>query len=205
MLYLIWRDPWMTVGADTYAHDLLDLCGGANVFADRAECWVPTQNAEASLAALSEESGIALANLSGVLSAWLGVLLATYQGGVSADLPDGWREETLEVCDLVEGGVPAYLAAQAKPGWIIGYDSRLHSPDALDRLQHNRQHRACKGSAGQASTDKNRQHQNATPNGGTRDKAEAERENRDPEARERSGDRHIRPQLLHSGRLQCIA
>ncbi len=33
----IWRDPWMTVGADTYAHDLLDLCGGANVFAGRAD------------------------------------------------------------------------------------------------------------------------------------------------------------------------
>lgn len=31
----IWRDPWMAVGADTYAHDLLVLCGGANVFADR--------------------------------------------------------------------------------------------------------------------------------------------------------------------------
>src|SRR5262249_21341874 len=25
--------PWMSVGADTYAHDLLELCGGANVFA----------------------------------------------------------------------------------------------------------------------------------------------------------------------------
>lgn len=33
----IWRDPWMAVGADTYAHDLLVLCGGANVFADRQE------------------------------------------------------------------------------------------------------------------------------------------------------------------------
>ena len=32
----------------------------ARVFTDRAECWVPTQNAEASLAALSEESGLAL-------------------------------------------------------------------------------------------------------------------------------------------------
>ncbi|HEU5197527.1 MAG TPA: molybdopterin cofactor-binding domain-containing protein, partial [Methylomirabilota bacterium] len=31
------------------------------VSADRAECWVPTQNAEASLAALSEQSGIPLA------------------------------------------------------------------------------------------------------------------------------------------------
>jgi isoquinoline 1-oxidoreductase subunit beta len=32
----------------------------AKVSADRAECWVPTQNAEASLAALSEESGLPL-------------------------------------------------------------------------------------------------------------------------------------------------
>jgi isoquinoline 1-oxidoreductase subunit beta len=34
----------------------------AKVGSDRAECRVPTQNAEASLAALSEESGVALAN-----------------------------------------------------------------------------------------------------------------------------------------------
>jgi ABC-type Fe3+-hydroxamate transport system substrate-binding protein len=33
----IWKDPWMAVGRDTYAHDLLTLCGGANVFADRGE------------------------------------------------------------------------------------------------------------------------------------------------------------------------
>lgn len=33
----IWRDPWMSVGADTYAHDLLRLCGGENVFANRAD------------------------------------------------------------------------------------------------------------------------------------------------------------------------
>jgi len=31
----IWRDPWMSVGPDTYAHDLITLSGGANVFADR--------------------------------------------------------------------------------------------------------------------------------------------------------------------------
>lgn len=31
----IWKDPWMTFNADTYAHDLLALCGGANVFAER--------------------------------------------------------------------------------------------------------------------------------------------------------------------------
>ncbi|MBY0400915.1 helical backbone metal receptor [Myxococcota bacterium] len=30
----IWRDPWMTVGRDTYIHDLIELCGGANVFAE---------------------------------------------------------------------------------------------------------------------------------------------------------------------------
>ncbi len=29
----IWKDPWMAVGADTYAHDMLGLCGGRNVFA----------------------------------------------------------------------------------------------------------------------------------------------------------------------------
>jgi ABC-type Fe3+-hydroxamate transport system substrate-binding protein len=33
----IWRDPWMAVGDDTYAHDLLVLCGGENVFAGRRE------------------------------------------------------------------------------------------------------------------------------------------------------------------------
>ena len=35
VFYPIWREPWMTVGADTYVHDLLATCGGANVFADR--------------------------------------------------------------------------------------------------------------------------------------------------------------------------
>jgi ABC-type Fe3+-hydroxamate transport system substrate-binding protein len=33
----VWRDPWMAVGADTYADDLLRLCGGQNVFAAREE------------------------------------------------------------------------------------------------------------------------------------------------------------------------
>ena len=35
VFYPIWREPWMTIGADTYVHDLLATCGGANVFADR--------------------------------------------------------------------------------------------------------------------------------------------------------------------------
>jgi ABC-type Fe3+-hydroxamate transport system substrate-binding protein len=33
----VWKSPWMSVGRDTYANDLLALCGGANVFADREE------------------------------------------------------------------------------------------------------------------------------------------------------------------------
>jgi ABC-type Fe3+-hydroxamate transport system substrate-binding protein len=35
VFYPIWREPWMTIGHDTYIHDLLATCGGANVFADR--------------------------------------------------------------------------------------------------------------------------------------------------------------------------
>jgi len=36
VFYPIWREPWMTVGGDTYVHDMLRTCGGANVFGDRA-------------------------------------------------------------------------------------------------------------------------------------------------------------------------
>jgi Xaa-Pro aminopeptidase len=39
-----------------------------------------------------------------------------------------------ELRDLVEGGVPAYLE-QAPKGAVIGYDPRLHSPDALATLR----------------------------------------------------------------------
>lgn len=35
VFYPIWREPWMTIGGDTYIHDLLATCGGANVFGDR--------------------------------------------------------------------------------------------------------------------------------------------------------------------------
>jgi Xaa-Pro aminopeptidase len=40
-----------------------------------------------------------------------------------------------EIRDLVEGGVPAYLEQAAARGQKIGYDPRLHSPDALERLK----------------------------------------------------------------------
>ena len=34
MFYAIWREPYMTIGADTYIHDVLAVCGADNVFAD---------------------------------------------------------------------------------------------------------------------------------------------------------------------------
>jgi Xaa-Pro aminopeptidase len=40
-----------------------------------------------------------------------------------------------EIRDLVEGGVPAYLETAPAKGAKIGYDPRLHSPDALERLR----------------------------------------------------------------------
>ena len=37
VFYAIWRNPYMTVNRDTYISDLLRVCGGRNVFADRTE------------------------------------------------------------------------------------------------------------------------------------------------------------------------
>ncbi|HEX6708812.1 MAG TPA: helical backbone metal receptor [Rubrobacter sp.] len=34
----IWKSPYMSVGSDTYVHDVLKKCGGENVFGDR-ECY----------------------------------------------------------------------------------------------------------------------------------------------------------------------
>jgi ABC-type Fe3+-hydroxamate transport system substrate-binding protein len=31
-LYLIWRRPWMTIGNDTFIHDMMQRCGLANVY-----------------------------------------------------------------------------------------------------------------------------------------------------------------------------
>ena len=42
--------------------------------------------------------------------------------------------DQFEILDLVEGGVPAYLE-KAPSGAVIGYDPRLHSPDALATLK----------------------------------------------------------------------
>jgi ABC-type Fe3+-hydroxamate transport system substrate-binding protein len=50
----IWRQPWMAVGADTYADDLISLCGGINVFRDRRERRYPIVSEE-EIAAASPE------------------------------------------------------------------------------------------------------------------------------------------------------
>lgn len=42
--------------------------------------------------------------------------------------------DQFEILDLVEGGVPAYLERLPR-GTVIGYDARLHSPDALATLK----------------------------------------------------------------------
>jgi len=40
-------------------------------------------------------------------------------GGIAADLPDGWQEETLRVCDLVESGIAEYdQLLTANPIWV---------------------------------------------------------------------------------------
>lgn len=44
--YLIWRKPWMSVNADTFAHALLAQAGGVNVFGDRAERYPEVTAAE---------------------------------------------------------------------------------------------------------------------------------------------------------------
>ena len=40
-----------------------------------------------------------------------------------------------EIRDLVDGGVTGWLESQLVAGQVIGYDPRLHSADALDRLK----------------------------------------------------------------------
>ncbi len=47
----IWKNPWMAVGEDTYAHDLLTLCGAENVFASHRERRYPRVTLEDVVAA----------------------------------------------------------------------------------------------------------------------------------------------------------
>lgn len=50
----IWRDPWMAVGRDTYIHSMLELCGGANVFADHGDRRYPIVTLDDVVAAAPE-------------------------------------------------------------------------------------------------------------------------------------------------------
>ena len=57
-------------------------------------------------------------------------------GRYALQVLDQVDQAVFEIRDLVEGGVPAYLREAAKPGWVIGYDARLHSPEALAHLRN---------------------------------------------------------------------
>jgi ABC-type Fe3+-hydroxamate transport system substrate-binding protein len=37
VFYAIWRGPWMTINRNTYIHDVLRVCGGANVYGEHRE------------------------------------------------------------------------------------------------------------------------------------------------------------------------
>ncbi|MBP6546675.1 MAG: aminopeptidase P family protein [Phenylobacterium sp.] len=55
-------------------------------------------------------------------------------GRYTLQVRDQVDEATFEIRDLVEGGVPAYLETATTKGQVVGYDPRLHSPDALHHL-----------------------------------------------------------------------
>ena len=56
-------------------------------------------------------------------------------GRYTLQVRDQVDQALFEIRDLVEGGVPAYLETAPRAGWTIGYDARLHSPEALERLR----------------------------------------------------------------------
>ncbi|CAN5523598.1 aminopeptidase P family protein [soil metagenome] len=55
-------------------------------------------------------------------------------GRYTLQVRDQVDQGVFEIRDLVEGGVPAYLETVLR-GAVIGYDARLHSPQALDGLK----------------------------------------------------------------------
>jgi Xaa-Pro aminopeptidase len=56
-------------------------------------------------------------------------------GRYTIQVRDQVDQTLFEIRDLAEGGVPAYLREAIQSGWTIGYDPRLHSPDALGLLR----------------------------------------------------------------------
>src|SRR6202034_2450183 len=55
-------------------------------------------------------------------------------GRYALQVRDQVDQKLFEVRDLIDGGVPAYLEIALGRGQTVGYDPRLHSPDALERL-----------------------------------------------------------------------
>jgi Xaa-Pro aminopeptidase len=55
-------------------------------------------------------------------------------GRYTVQVRDQVDQQLFEVRDLIDGGVPAYLETALAKGQTVGYDPRLHSPDALERL-----------------------------------------------------------------------
>src|ERR1700722_18352053 len=56
-------------------------------------------------------------------------------GRYTLQVRDQVDQGLFEIRDLLDGGVSAYLQESARPGWTIGYDPHLHSPDALAKLE----------------------------------------------------------------------
>ena len=56
-------------------------------------------------------------------------------GRYTLQVRDQVDENLFEIRDLVDGGVPAYLEKALPKGATVGYDPRLHSPDALHWLR----------------------------------------------------------------------
>jgi len=56
-------------------------------------------------------------------------------GRYTLQVRDQVDPKLFEIRDLVEGGVPAYIETATGRGQKIGYDPRLHSPDALGHLK----------------------------------------------------------------------
>ncbi len=55
-------------------------------------------------------------------------------GRYTLQVRDQVDESVFEIRDLVDGGVPLYLESATQRGAVIGYDPKLHSPDALHWL-----------------------------------------------------------------------
>ncbi len=56
-------------------------------------------------------------------------------GRYTIQVRDQVDPKLFEIRDLVEGGVAAWLRERTRPGQVIGYDPRLHSPEALATLR----------------------------------------------------------------------